>query len=52
MYMDHITGFGYPPGVGITDLIGGDHGDLFIIIITTRIGDLTEGITPSATPIG
>jgi hypothetical protein len=42
--MAPITEYGYHHGDGVTDPIGGVHGDLYFIMITMHSGGLTEGI--------
>ena len=44
IYTGHITVYGYHHGDGVTDRIGGVHGDLLYITTTIHSGDLTDGI--------
>ena len=51
-YIVHIILYGYHHGTGVTILTGGDHGDQYITMTITHIGDRLGGITQYATPIG
>ena len=45
MYIVLTIPFGYHPGDGVTDRVGGVHGDQYIIMITMHTGGHTEVTT-------